>query len=70
MPSEAAINELNELLQALDAKKREIDKQRDAVVTTIRLLNESAAVGDGSRFDLPPIQGDGDGGEEGDSVPW
>ena len=70
MPSEATVNELNGLLQELDAKKREIDRQRDAVVTTIRLLNESAAAEDDSRFGLPPIQGDDDGGDEGDSVPW
>lgn len=65
MPSEATTNELNDLLQELEAKKREIDKQRDAVITTIRLLNGKSE-GEG---DLPPAPGD-DGGDKGDSVPW
>lgn len=67
MPSEAATNELNELLQKLDAKKREIDRQRDAVIMTIRLLSEASAGENGARAGSPPISEDDDGG---DSVPW
>lgn len=67
MPSEATTNELTELLQKLDAKKREIDRQRDAVIMTIRLLSEASAGENGSRSGPPSISDDGDGG---DSVPW
>lgn len=68
MPSETATNELNELLQKLDAKKREIDRQREAVMMTIGLLSEKSADENGARSGSPSISENDDDG--GDSVPW
>lgn len=66
MPSEATIGDLNDLLLDLDAQKREIDRRREAVHTTIRLLKESSRDG-AAQSELPPAPNETEGD---DPVPW
>ena len=74
MSREDTINDLKRLIRELEAKKREIDSQHNAVAVTIQLLNgdSSESVANTARqrpLAEPDAEGSNGEGEE-NVVPW